>query len=70
MYDLLVRGATNAEIATELFLSIYTVKAHVASILAKLGMRDRVQVAVFARDAPVQATRVASAPDQTGAPPS
>jgi len=48
VYRLLARGATNSEIASELFLSVYTVKAHVASILSKLGLRDRVQVVVHA----------------------
>jgi DNA-binding NarL/FixJ family response regulator len=48
VFGLLARGATNTEIAEELVLSIYTVKAHVASILAKLGLRDRVQVVVYA----------------------
>jgi DNA-binding CsgD family transcriptional regulator len=48
VFALLARGATNSEIAAELFLSVYTVKAHVASILAKLGLRDRVAVVVYA----------------------
>jgi DNA-binding NarL/FixJ family response regulator len=43
-------GRSNAEIADALFISEGTVKTHVARILAKLELRDRVQVVVFAYD--------------------
>ena len=53
---LLGRGLTNAEIASELFLSLPTVKTHVAAVLAKLDLRDRVQAALLARDQGVART--------------
>jgi DNA-binding NarL/FixJ family response regulator len=48
MFTLVARGLSNTEIATEAYLSEATVKSHVRSVLQKLGMRNRVQIVVFA----------------------
>jgi len=47
---LVARGRTNAEIAGELFVGLSTVKTHVASLMAKLGARNRVEIAIWAYD--------------------
>jgi DNA-binding NarL/FixJ family response regulator len=46
----IARGRTNQEIAAELFISLSTVKTHVASAQAKLGARNRVELAAWAWD--------------------
>ena len=45
---LVSQGMSNAEIAAQLYLSEATVKSHIARVLAKLDLRDRVQIAVYA----------------------
>jgi DNA-binding NarL/FixJ family response regulator len=42
------RGRTNAEIAGELHISLSTVKTHLASLMTKLGARNRVEIAIWA----------------------
>ncbi|MFC4534016.1 response regulator [Sphaerisporangium dianthi] len=48
---LIARGRTNQEVGGELFISLSTVKTHLASIFAKLGARNRVEIAAWAWEA-------------------
>jgi DNA-binding NarL/FixJ family response regulator len=45
------RGCSNAQIAAELHMSVATVKAHVSRVLDKLGVDNRVQIALLVQDA-------------------
>ena len=45
------RGLPNADIAVELFMSVATVKAHVSRLLTKLGVDNRVQIALLVQEA-------------------
>jgi DNA-binding NarL/FixJ family response regulator len=46
----LARGRTNNEIAAELYISLSTVKTHIANLMGKLGARNRVEIAIWAHE--------------------
>ncbi|AVT38372.1 response regulator transcription factor [Plantactinospora sp. BB1] len=46
------RGRTNREIADELYITLSTVKSHVTSLMTKLGVRNRVEIAMWAYETP------------------
>jgi DNA-binding NarL/FixJ family response regulator len=65
---LVAQGLSNAEIATDLYLSEATVKSHIARILAKLDLRDRVQIAVHAYEHGIVRPGHGTAPPGRGRP--
>ncbi len=59
---LLAQGLSNTEIADQLVLSVATIKTHVTGVLAKLGLRDRVQAVVLAYETGIANPRTRTDP--------
>ena len=62
--DLLTRGRSNPEICAQLVISDATAKTHVARILQKLGLRDRIQTVIYAYETGLIAPGMTAAGDQ------
>ncbi|ROP38148.1 response regulator [Saccharothrix texasensis] len=60
------RGRTNGEIADELHITLSTVKTHIASLMAKLGVRNRVEIALWAYETDRLAHRPGGGPHRPG----
>jgi len=65
--DLLARGLSNPEVCEQLVISEATAKTHVARVLQKLGVRDRVQAVIYAYESGLVSPGAAG-PDAPGAP--